>query len=185
MPFMLEGFKTAQRARIGYRKLFGAILIAVVAGTTAAFWTELHAYYKLGGAAKVSWVAPIYGLEPCARLEGWLKGTAPPTGYAAYAVGIGFAFTVILNALRMRLPWFPFHPVGYAISSSWSLHQLWICMFIAWAVKLLLLRYGGLRLYRIAMPFFLGLVLGECIMGSVWAIIGMIFNVPTYTFWGM
>ena len=52
------------------------------------------------------------------------------------------------------LPWFPFHPVGYAVSSSWSLSLLWLPLLIAWIIKSVLLRYGGLRAYRQAMPFF-------------------------------
>ena len=63
------------------------------------------------------------------------------------------------------------------------MHQLWMCMFIAWTIKLLLLRYGGLRLYRQAVPLFLGLILGECVMGSLWTIIGILLNMQTYAFW--
>lgn len=183
MPFMLEGFKTAERAGMGYRRLFVAIALAIVVGTLATFWSELHTYYERGAAAKTGWVPLVFASEPYNRLDGWLKGTAAPTDNTISAVLAGFGFTLGLQAMRMRLPWFPFHPVGYAVSSSWSMHMLWACMFIAWAIKLLVLRYGGLRLYRTLMPFFLGVVLGECIVGSLWSIIGMVLNVETYSFW--
>lgn len=183
MPFMLEGFKTAERANMGYRRLFAAIMLAAAAGAVAAFWSELHIYYARGAAAKTGWVPMVFASEPYWRLEGWLRGTAAPTDNTLAAVLVGFGFTLALQALRMRLPWFPFHPVGYAVSSSWSLHMLWACMFIAWAIKLFVLRYGGLRLYRTLTPFFLGVVLGECVAGSVWSIIGIILNVETYSFW--
>ena len=111
----------------------------------------------------VNMVPIIFGWEPYTRLQGWL--------------------TILLNSLRMRFPWFPFHPVGYAISSSWSMNRLWVAMFLAWMIKALMLRYGGLRTYRQGLPFFLGLILGECIVGSLWTIIGITFNVPTYAFW--
>ncbi|MGB9587144.1 MAG: DUF6784 domain-containing protein, partial [Armatimonadota bacterium] len=58
-----------------------------------------------------------------------------------------------------------------------------MCMFIAWLIKLLLLRYGGLKLYRNAMPLFLGVILGECVMGSLWTIIGIALNIQTYAIW--
>ena len=185
MPFQLEGFKMAERTGMSYRRLFAAILIAVVAGTIASFWSELHICYQVGAASKVAppTVPLIFGGEPFNRLDGWLRGVEVPTENIRIAILVGFAFTILLNSLRMRFFWFPFHPVGFAISSSWSMHQLWMCMFIAWTIKLLLLRYGGLKLYRTAVPLFLGLILGECVMGSLWTIIGIALRVQTYAFW--
>lgn len=185
MPIQLEGFKMAERASMSYRRLFGAIILATLFGAIAAFWSELHIYYKVGAGAKMGPpnVPLIFGGEPYNRLDAWLKGAPPPSGNIAWAITIGLLLTIILNSLRMRLPWFPFHPVGYAVSSSWSMNQLWMCMFIAWAIKLILLRYGGLRLYRQAVPLFLGVILGECVMGSLWTIIGIALHVQTYAFW--
>ena len=54
---------------------------------------------------------------------------------------------------------------------------------IAWAVKLLVLRYGGLRLLKRLTPFFLGLILGEFIIGGLWTLIGILLGIPTYAFW--
>jgi hypothetical protein len=34
-------------------------------------------------------------------------------------------------------------------------------LFLAWLIKLLLLRYGGLRAHRTALPVFLGLLVGD------------------------
>ena len=185
MPFQLEGFKMAEKTSMSYKRLFGAILLAAVAGTIASFWTELHILYREGAASKIAppTVSLIFGREPFNRLEGWMRGVAVSRANIAYAISVGFSLTILLNSLRMRLGWFPFHPVGFAISSSWSMHQLWMAMLIAWTIKLMLLRYGGLRLYRSAIPFFLGLILGECVMGSLWTIIGIALNTQTYAFW--
>ena len=185
MPFMIEGYKMAERASVSYRKLFAAIMIAVVAGTIASFWSQLHICYEVGAASKVAppTVPLIFGGEPYNRLDGWLKGVAVPSANITWAIIVGFLFTILLNSLRMRFFWFPFHPVGFAVSSTWSMHQLWMCMFIAWLIKLMLLRYGGLRTYRAAVPLFLGLIIGECVMGSIWTIVGIALNTQTYAFW--
>jgi hypothetical protein len=81
------------------------------------------------------------------------------------------------------MAWFPFHPVGYAVSSSWSLSLLWLPLMVAWIVKLCILRYGGLRAYRQALPLFLGVILSECVVGSLWTIYGIATGNPTYAFW--
>jgi len=40
-----------------------------------------------------------------------------------------------------------------------------------------------LKSYRNALPFFIGLILGEFMIGGSWSIIGIIFGVPVYVFW--
>jgi uncharacterized membrane protein (DUF485 family) len=63
------------------------------------------------------------------------------------------------------------------------LQQVWLPIFIAWASKWLLIRYGGYKVFQQAIPFALGLILGEFIVGSLWTLIGIIFHISTYAFW--
>lgn len=186
MPFQLEGFKMAERTRTSYKGLFVAIAIATVFGTFTAFGIILWKLYQQGaGSATLGPpnVPLIFGSEPWNRMDTWVKSPAPPETDTAIAIVVGFATTIFLNSLRMKVGWFPFHPVGFAVSSSWSMGLLWLPMFIAWVTKLIMLRYGGLKLYRRALPFFLGVILGECVVGSFWTIWGIIFNLPSYAFW--
>jgi hypothetical protein len=102
---------------------------------------------------------------------------------SATAIGVGIAFSLSMLGIRSTFPKWPFHPVGYAVSSSWSMNLLWMPMFIAWVVKGLILRYGGLRLFRLWLPFFLGLILGEYVTGSIWSLGGILTGRNTYVFW--
>ncbi len=187
MPIQLEGFKIAEQAGGSYRRLFGAMLLAVGVGALAGFWANLDQGYRFGAAGRMGPpnVMLIFGGEPWSRMGGWLS--AGPNVSEQYhngvAVVVGFGATLLLNALRLRLAWFPFHPVGYAISSSWSLNHLWMPLLVAWFLKLMLLRYGGLKAYRQALPFFLGMILGECVVGSLWTLVGIWLDIPTYSFW--
>ena len=47
---------------------------------------------------------------------------------------------------------------------------LWSSFFFGWVIKVLVVRYGGLRIFVRLRPLFLGLVLGDCVSGSLWAI---------------
>jgi hypothetical protein len=53
---------------------------------------------------------------------------------------------------------------------------------VAWLVKWLILKYGGVKAYRKAVPFFFGIILGEFVVGGFWAILSIIVKKPIYTF---
>ena len=76
--------------------------------------------------------------------------------------------------MRVRFLWWPLHPAGYAVSSSWGLKMTWFSILIASIVKFIILKYGGLKAHRRAIPFFLGIILGEFMIRGLWFIIGMI-----------
>ena len=77
----------------------------------------------------------------------------------------------ILIVIRQKLLWWPFHPLGFLISTTWMAQFVWFNVFLAWLVKLLVLRYGGARLYQASRPFFLGLILGHFTVAGVWLIV--------------
>ena len=85
--------------------------------------------------------------------------------------------------MRMKFFWFPLYPAAYAVTNSWAIHNIWFCLFIAWIAKLAILQYGGLRAHQKATPFFLGLILGEFTVGSLWTIVGILLGIPTYGFY--
>jgi hypothetical protein len=173
MPHQLEGFKLAERAGASNKKMLMAILLAVFLATPVSFWAYLHAGYKLGG--------PFgYASTPFDRLQGWLYNPTPPDYAAATAMGVGLISIIFLAAMRMRFIWWLLHPAGFAVASSWSMNVFWGSIFISWAIKLVILRLGGLKLHRQSIPFFLGLVLGEFVVGSVWSIRGVVFRVASY-----
>jgi hypothetical protein len=85
--------------------------------------------------------------------------------------------------LRRRFVWWPFHPAGYALSlSRWNTSWYWFSIFVSWLLKWILFRMGGLKVYRKAMPFFTGLVLGEFMVGAIWTLIGIALERPMYRF---
>jgi hypothetical protein len=184
MPHELEAFRIAEQRGLSQRRMLGVLIGAAVVGVVASFWSLTAIGYKYGmGTANVGLAARAFGSEPWQRLGAWLTDPVKPSSGAATATLAGIAFAMLLLSLRMRWIWWPFHPVGYAVSSSWSMNLLWMPLFVAWVIKLFVLRYGGLRLYRQALPFFLGLILGEYATGGVWSLIGIAIKTKTYVFW--
>lgn len=178
----MEGLKIAQLKKLVSRTMMVAIGIAVVVGMLSAFWALLHALYVHGYSGRPAGNA--FSSEAWTTMESWLSFPQKPRTSATVATVIGVLFTLFLGWMRTAFTWWAWHPVGYATATSWSMSKLWACIFLGWLAKVIITRYGGAVAYRKAMPFFVGLVLGEFTVGSLWGIYGAIYSVPVYHFWG-
>lgn len=176
MPSQMEAFKLAKEHKVDLRALKLPLLLGLVLATVFGMWACLHVLYKEGALAK----CVGFPLGPGYESFNWL-GTALNPGFKAQpgrwiALGSAIGLTCLLTWMRSRFPWFPFHPLGYCVG-PWSM-WLWFPFFIAWLVKLLVLRYGGLRFYKKTIPFFLGLILGDYVCGATWSLIAVTCHIP-------
>ena len=179
MPHQLEGFKLAERTNIRVKRLAWAMVIACLLGALSAFWAHLDIAYRIGMEIKApSPSLTAFGREPYDRLSGWLSYPTLTQKPETVSMGIGFIMTFLLMAMRMRFFWFPLHPAGFAITTSWGMNKVWSCLFISWLAKSAILKFGGIKVHRAAVPFFLGLILGEFTFGSIWNIVGIVFEIP-------
>ena len=176
MPHILEGFKLAERTGISNRRLLIAMCIAIVIGTFASFWAFYHISYIEGAR---DWFAG----RPFNRLQSWLTSPKEPRCASDCRHVYRFPHHRFPDDNgRMRLFWWPFHPAGFAISSSWSMNVFWFSILVSSVIKWIILRHGGVSAHRKLIPFFLGLILGEFIVGSIWSLIGITTNQPMYRF---
>ena len=181
MPNQLEAFKMMDgKPAVGVGRLCGVLAFASVVSLLSTDWANLHVLYAYGGEGKNIGFKSFVGAESYNRLAGWLTQPVPPASTGLYYIAAGFLFTVALSLMRVNFVWWPFHPAGYALALSYAMEYFWLPIFIAWALKFLIIRYGGIGLHRRAIPFFLGLILGDYTMGALWAIVGPVLGIPTY-----
>ena len=174
----LEGFKIAQSVGASSRGFLGAMVIAIVVGTIAGFWVFLDSMYRHGALN----VYHNISNESFRRLEVWLENPLEGNNQMLMDVGLGAGITIVLTLLHQRFVGFPFHPVGYAVACGWVLSVAWASLFCAWLIKWCILRIGGIRLYRKAVPFFVGLILGQHVIGGLWTIFGEIRGAHVHQF---
>ena len=67
----------------------------------------------------------------------------------------------LLLYLRHRFLWWPIHPIGLPVGGTYVMFFAWSSMALGWLAKWIVLRYGGITLFRRLRPFFLGMVLGQ------------------------
>jgi hypothetical protein len=86
-------------------------------------------------------------------------------------LSFGIGLTILLFCLCLRWPAWPLHPIGLVMVHTYASGQAWASVFAGWLIKLVMLRYGGARLYRAARPVFLGLIVGEVLAAALWLIV--------------
>ena len=90
----------------------------------------------------------------------------------------GFTFVLFLYIMRTRFLWWPLHASGYVLSGArWGgMIYFWFPVMVSWFIKSVILKYGGRGTHRKAIPFFLGLILGDYIPRSIFSIVSLILN---------
>lgn len=177
MQTHVDAVRIARRTQTSARGMSALIMAASALGIVCAFWAFLHSMYQIGyDSAKFRGPGVgAFGREPWQKLDTWLSSPVKQDSGSIAAYAFGIVMTVFLALMRNQFTWWPFHPVGYLVSGSFGLFRLWLPLFVSWLIKSLILRYGGLRGYRLALPFFLGLVLGEFGAGFLRTILDMAF----------
>lgn len=185
MPNQLEALKIAEQKGMENKKLLKVLILSLAVSIIVSFWIYLDIMYKYGAAARCRGYIVGIGWESFNRLASWLNYPRDVNTSAISFMGIGLAFTFFITLMRQRFIWWPFHPAGYALGATagGGVGYFWFPVLISWAIKTVILKHGGLKQYRKAVPFFLGLILGEYIVGCFWSLFGVIFQVRVYSVW--
>jgi len=99
-----------------------------------------------------------------------------PSGPNPWIIGFALAGAAVMLGLVIayqRFYWWPIHPIGYLTMYSSSMRILWFSFFLGWLANHLTIRYGGVVLFRRVRLLFAGLILGDFLMGGVFAVIGL------------
>jgi hypothetical protein len=181
MPQYAQGLKIAQGAGFSPRAFLVPLVFAAILGILAAFWAHLDAYYTFGAATAKVRPALQSGASGASRQAvSMIIAERLPDIQGLFAGGVGTLIAVGFSLARQALPWWPLHPLGYALATTNSMEYMWCPFLIAWLAKLITLRYGGIKAYRAALPFFLGLILGDYVVPTLWGLFGMLTGYQQY-----
>jgi hypothetical protein len=184
--YQADGLKLADEARIPQRALWTGLALAFVVGLVGAVWAHLDAYYTLGanmaagGGGRGEYRAYVALQEYDQMLSRALS--MPPRDTARLtATGCGAVMAAALWLLRVYRVGFPLHPLGYILATAYGDHTtIFFPMLAAWTLKTILLKAGGLRLYRRFVPFFLGLIIGHFFVAGVfWPLLSLLLGPET------
>ncbi|MDI6828904.1 MAG: hypothetical protein QME62_10510, partial [Armatimonadota bacterium] len=178
----LDSLKASDGVRIRRRALLPILVAAVLASCLIGGIIHMIIPYSRGGITLYQAVYQGLNLAPFREFESHMFGSKPMDWQGPVFFCAGVVFTLFLSYMRSLFYWWPLHPLGYALYVSWTISVFWFSALVAWIIKVLLLRYGGMRLYIRARPWFLGMVLGEFGMAVMWTLISALTGAPTPEF---
>jgi len=175
--YQIESLKIAEKVHIRQRTVVKWMILALLIGLIGAYYLHIQAYYSYGANILGGSTSQAYfrGSESWSDLSLWVDAHGGSDMRRTTAVVVGLFITTVLILLRSLFLRFPLHPLGYVMGTSQRGGEVWGPFFLVWIIKSVILRLGGMRLYRQLIPFFLGLVLGHYFAaGVVWGSISLI-----------
>lgn len=189
LPQLLENVELSRRHGLAYAWIAGASAVAFPVAVVVGMVSFLAGSYYWGSSF-FSFNSTIKPNSPqiatYALYSSHFLGEAALDKYSSVqwirvaAMAAGFGIFAVLSGLRSRILRFPLHPIGYLVlllsvfyswvspyprgdggpgsagESSW----LWGSVLVAWTLKKLVIKYGGIRFYKKAKPAAIGLVVG-------------------------
>lgn len=171
MASVANGLKMIEEIKARKRMVFWGIIISILVTLISSIWMTLFLGYKHGAINANHWFFISGPQFPWRYIVQEIKKPGGPDMIYWGFFGIGAAFTIFLQFMRMRFLWFPLHPLGFAFSTIMMTNALWFSIFIAWLVKFLILRYGGASVYEKGKMFFIGLIVGQFVVNGLWLLI--------------
>jgi hypothetical protein len=177
IAFPMESFRIAREVKIPLRRMLRLMVLAVILGTMVSWWMHISAFYQYGanvleggttsGGQRVALMRSSYD-----ALAGWSRAPEGPNPNEMTATGAGLVIVLVLAALRRAFVGFPLHPMGFLFSLTGAGENGWPMLLLVTIVRTIVLRIGGMRLYRQVLPFFIGVIVGHFFAaGFAWSLI--------------
>jgi hypothetical protein len=162
MPPLVHAVRIGDMIEHHKRRLIVGIGLTLVIGAGVAIVYSLHLGYVYGAFNFNDFPFTRYPPRTYDALVKALKGeeTWEPQRYLFLLFGmVTFSFVSIA---RYRIAWWPLAPIGMVVPPTHAVHSIF-SIFCTWAIKTVLLRVGGVDLYRRMRPLFLGLLVGHAL----------------------
>jgi len=200
MPYAVNMLKLAEDAKIKVSKAATLGVVAILLGLTVAIPVTLYWMYDQGTPANY-WpnsqgavpfrqtVEAIERLDAQGVLEeaqvfGSHTGLSrflhmTPNKPAVITFCIAAGLVLLFSFLRLRLQRWPFHPLIFLTFMTYAGRQFYFSFLLAWFIKTIVMKYGGIQIYQKLKPFMIGLIAGELFGAVLPMIISFIYYLCT------
>lgn len=162
MPPLVHAARIGDLIQVHKRRLILGIALTLVLGTATAIIYSLYLGYTYGAYNFNDFPFTRYPPNTYNGLVKALKAeeTWEPERYLFLLAGI--ATYSLVSIARYRFTWWPLAPIGMVVPPTHAVHSIF-SIFCTWAIKSILLKMGGVELYRRMRPLFLGMLVGHAL----------------------
>lgn len=156
--------KITTELKINSRKIFTlASLAIVISFITAMTYVIFMGYKGIGAYQFGQYEFTTGGVDFFNQVVHWMHNPTRISPTEITFAGVGIGITGALLLLRYRFVWWPLHPIGFVIGYADIIHISAVSIFLAWLFKFVILKIGGIDLYRKSRFFFLGMLTAHAI----------------------
>jgi hypothetical protein len=160
MPPFAHVVKVADLIRRNRRRIVPALFLVILLGIAADFLVTVNLGYQTGAFNFRAWPFSSAGRFACDLTASQMRSPFDTSWERLVVFCLGAGVMAFLTLLHYRFPRWPLHPIGFPIASTWTAQLAFPSIFIVWGIKAILLKVGGVSLYRKFQPFFLGILVG-------------------------
>jgi len=162
MPPLVHAIRIGDLIEHHKRRLILGVGLTLVLGIGVAIVFSLYLGYVYGAFNFNDFPFTRYPPLAYDGLVKALKGEEvwEPKRYLFLVAGI-VTFSLVSIA-RYRFAWWPLAPIGMVVPPTHAVHSIF-AIFCTWAIKTIIMRIGGVDLYRRMRPLFLGFLVGHAL----------------------
>jgi hypothetical protein len=200
MPFLSHGLKmTESDAPSGTARISRWMLVMLVSGFVASGLVTFYLQYNHSviqvGNTFATHELPKYAFDTLTRLiaDARVQGTLTlatsaaslkwsaidPAGGSLGWVGLGLTLVLGASAARLRLPWWPLHPIAFLVWDTYPIIMFGPSFLLGWMVKAAVVGSGGARAHQAVRPLMIGVIAAELTSGLFWIVLGIVYYFVT------
>lgn len=180
MPYLMDSLRVGRAGGVKGATYLAALVAAFFALILTCYYMLLRLGYTRGGQTLDSWYWIEGARWPWDFLAGQLNSPTDTSWGALSIMGAGGAFMLLMLAAQRHFVWWPIHPLGFIMGTTYTMGIMWFSFMTGWCTKVLVQHYGGYRLYHRLRPFFLGMVIGELTIAALWLLIDGVAGVTSH-----
>jgi hypothetical protein len=171
---MQEAWTSADRCGIHKRSMLKGMVFAAVLAMIIGMVSLLPVIYSRGAELMHFNTVRFATWFDKEGFNGWGNRLEDPRPQSLLVFAIGAGITIGLVYLRTMFLWWPLHPIGFVLAIWEGVSAIWPSFMLAWVIKLLVYRYGGVVIAQRLKGFFMGLILGGIIVTTLFSLLGLI-----------